>query len=195
MPDGGPVDASGSDVTAIDVLTGPVALACLDGGATVVSPPSTFGPMVIDGLEWPLSGSIAQVADQSLDVEFLQMLQRAGINTMSLFVWYSAYQAHQARYDAIVTAARSAGLKVRVFIKPEIKSLLFGLTPTFPNPTTTFQEFSSTAMSIETELAGRYTPDMFTVVEEFGTTESYAGGSADMQGSRRRAGSLSSASS
>lgn len=155
---------------------GPVTLACADGGSMTFDPPAQFQPMVAEGVEWPLLFSLPQVTTASMDTKFLNMLEQAHVNTVSVIVWYSAYQAHQARYDAFVNAVHAAGLKLRLGFKGEIKSLLFGLTPTFPNAQTTFQEYSTKTLSIERELAARYHPDYFNMVEEFGTSQGQVGG-------------------
>ncbi len=176
--DSGAVDAGLADsgVTDASAWTGPVSLGCTDGGALVMTPPATFTNMQMDGLEWPLLFSLPVVTDATMDMQFLQMLEELGVDTLAIMIWESAYRAYPTRYTTVINAARAAGLKIRLGFKGEIKSLLFGLTPTFPGPTT-YAQYLSTALAFEQELAQTYQPDSFNLVEEFGTSMAQVQGS------------------
>jgi hypothetical protein len=165
-------DAAPQDAGAAE----PVTLSCAGGGTLVVDPPATFTPMTVSGAHWPLLFSMPQVTDASIDLPFLHMLEDAGANELALMVWYSAYQAHTSRYDDVVSAARADGLKVRIGFKGEIASLLFGLQPTFATPPSA-TDYATKVAAIESELASRYHPDAFNLVEELGTSQGQVGSS------------------
>ena len=120
-----------------------------------------------DALHFPSASVLVNFSDPAYDDLFIQMLQEAGVNTVTLFTSPTEYNALSNRYTNLATLIRARNLKVRFVIQDEVKAVtnLTSLPPTYPNPpslTHYIETESAVARAITTDIK----PDYFSVVAE-----------------------------